>query len=90
MPVGAVKSPPNTIRLAPTPLDIDVNALMWTLGMPTRSSSLDIVAPQRVQVPQVEVRMAAPIWASFKRFAQLRPISWLLATLVPTPQVLPK
>jgi hypothetical protein len=31
----------------------------WAAGSPARSSSLTIVAPQRVQVPHVEVKITA-------------------------------
>ena len=48
-----------TIRLAPTVLEIGTIEQMWAVGIPARSSSFTSVAPQRVQVPHVEVRMAA-------------------------------
>jgi hypothetical protein len=49
-----------TIRLAPTVSAMGTTVAIWTTGMPARSISFTIVAPQRVQVPQVEVRITAP------------------------------
>jgi hypothetical protein len=46
---------------APYVLEIAVMAQMWTVGIPALSISLLIVAPQRVHVPQVEVRITALI-----------------------------
>lgn len=48
---------PSTTRFAPTESEIGVMVAMWTAGIPARSSSFTIVAPQRVSVPHVEVRM---------------------------------
>lgn len=45
-----------TMRLAPTEAAMEVSVQMSAAGMPARSSSLTIVAPQRVPVPQVEVK----------------------------------
>ena len=45
------------IRAAPTVLEMGVTVQTWAAGMPAFSICLMIVAPQRVQVPQVEVRM---------------------------------
>lgn len=44
-----------TMRLAPTEAAMEVRVQMSAAGMPARSNSLTIVAPQRVPVPQVEV-----------------------------------
>lgn len=49
-----------TILLAPTVMEIGVTVQTCTTGMPALSISLTIVAPQRVQVPHVEVRITAP------------------------------
>lgn len=56
-----------TILLAPTVMEIGVTVHIWTTGMPALSISLTIVAPQRVQVPQVEVMITAstPAASSF-------------------------
>ena len=45
------------MRTAPTVLEMGVTVQMWTAGMPAFSICFTIVAPQRVQVPHVEVRM---------------------------------
>jgi hypothetical protein len=46
-----------TIRLAPTVIEMGTIDATWTTGIPMRSISLASVAPQRVSVPQVDVRM---------------------------------
>ena len=76
-----------TILGAPTRSAIDVRLQMSAVGMPARSSSLASVAPQRVPVPQVEVRMAAraPEWR--RSAAHSTPKRWALATEVPFPAV---
>ena len=48
-----------TIRFAPTVREIGVTVHMCTTGKPALSISFTIVAPQRVQVPQVEVSITA-------------------------------
>ena len=45
------------IRLAPTVVAMLVRVQMRTVGIPALSSSFTIVAPQRVPVPQVAVKM---------------------------------
>ena len=45
------------IRLAPTVVAILVSVQMRAVGIPAFSSSFAIVAPQRVPVPQVAVKM---------------------------------
>ena len=48
-----------TIRFAPTVMEMGVTVHICTTGMPARSISLTIVAPQRVQVPHVLVMITA-------------------------------
>ncbi len=48
-----------TILGAPTRMAIDVRLHSSAVGMPARSNSFASVAPQRVPVPHVAVRMAA-------------------------------
>ena len=76
-----------TMRLAPTVSEMGVTVQTCTTGRPARSISLTIVAPQRVQVPQVLVRMTA----STPSATSLRPIlvanSFAEATAVPLPTV---
>ncbi len=76
-----------TIRLAPTDSDMVVMVAMWTTGMLYLSISLTIVAPQRVQVPQVEVRITPSTPASFNSFPISRPNFTEFITAVPVPVV---
>jgi hypothetical protein len=46
-----------TIRFAPTVTEMGTIDATWATGMPIRSISLASVAPQRVSVPQVDVRI---------------------------------
>ena len=75
------------MRGAPTRSAIDVRLHRSAVGIPARSSSLASVAPQRVPVPQVAVRMAAlaPEWR--KSAAHSTPKRRALATEVPLPAV---
>ncbi len=76
-----------TILLAPTVREIGVIEHMWTTGMPARSISLQSVAPQRVQVPQVDVRMTACTPSANNRLAISWPNFLELPTEVPLPTV---
>jgi hypothetical protein len=48
-----------TIRLAPTVREMGTILHTWTVAIPFCSIAFVIVAPQRVSVPQVDVRMTA-------------------------------
>ena len=48
---------PGTMRGTPMADAMEVMVQIWAVGMPARSISFVIVAPQRVPVPQVEVRI---------------------------------
>ena len=76
-----------TMRLAPTVRDMGTIVQMCTVGIPARSSSFTIVAPQRVQVPQVDVSITA--WTPSATISTA--IDWAnflaLATDVPLPTV---
>ena len=63
-----------TIRLAPTMTATGVIVDTCTVGRPERSNSLAIAAPQRVLVPQVEVRITASTPASRNWAAISRPM----------------
>ena len=76
-----------TMRLAPTITATGVMVETCTVGRPARSSSSAIAAPQRVLVPQVEVRMTASTPAARSFAAISRPIRWLCASVVATPVV---
>ena len=78
------------IRLAPTARAMEVMVQICTVGIPARSNSLVIVAPQRVPVPQVEVRITACTPSAINR----RAISWPnflpFSKVVPLPVVVKK
>ena len=76
-----------TILFAPTVIEMGVTVHICTTGMPALSISFTIVAPQRVQVPQVEVMMTAftPACRSFCAYSAAN--FFALATDVPLPTV---
>jgi len=76
-----------TILLAPTDSEIVVMVAMWTMGIPYLSISFTIVAPQRVQVPQVLVRITPSTPAAFSSAPICSPNSLALLTEVPVPVV---
>lgn len=76
-----------TMRLAPTVREMGVTVQTWTTGIPTRSISFTIVAPQRVQVPQVLVRMTAWTPSLTNSWAISAAKDLALATEVPFPTV---
>jgi len=76
-----------TIRFAPTVKDIGTIVHMWTTGMPALSISFTIVAPQRVHVPQVEVRITASTPSCLSSAAMALAYLMALATEVPLPTV---
>ena len=76
-----------TILLAPTVSDTGTRLHMWTIGNPAFSNSFTIVAPQRVQVPQVEPRIIA-VTPSFTRWGIIScAILLASASVVPVPTV---
>ena len=79
---------PWVIRLLPKVSAIGSMAVMCAQGMPERSTSLVIAAPQRVQDPQVETIMAASTPASFSMEAMSRPKASPLINDAPVPAVL--
>ena len=76
-----------TIRFAPTDCEIVVIVAIWTIGIPYFSISFTIVAPQRVQVPQVEVSITPSTPASFNSFPISSPKTIEFPTAVPVPVV---
>ena len=64
-----------------------VMAVTWAVGIPALSSSLASTAPQRVLVPQVEVRITADTPVSLRSRAISRPIRLEFSILVATPVV---
>ena len=76
-----------TIRFAPTITATGVIVETCTVGRPAFSSSFAIAAPQRVLVPQVEVRMTASTPAARSFSAISLPMRALWARVVATPVV---
>ena len=74
------------IRLAPTVREIGTMEQTCAVGSPARSSSLASVAPQRVQVPHVEVRMTActPTFTSFAAMSAPNPAARPTEVALPT------
>ena len=75
------------ILLAPTVLEIGVTVQICTTGKPALSISLTIVAPQRVQVPQVEVKITADTFCLISFCAISSANNFEEATEVPLPTV---
>lgn len=76
-----------TMRFAPTVRDMGTIVHTCTVGSPARSSSFTIVAPQRVQVPQVDVSITAWTPSAISSFAIVWANLLALATEVPLPTV---
>lgn len=76
-----------TILFAPTVSEIGTTVQMCTTGIPALSISLTIVAPQRVQVPQVEVSTTASTLSAISSFAKAAAYFFEFATEVPLPVV---
>ena len=76
------------MRLLPNVSAMGSMAVMCAQGMPERSTSLVIAAPQRVQEPQVETMIAASTPASLNREAMSRPKASPLISDAPVPAVL--
>ena len=87
LPNGCGMATVGTILLAPTVLDMGTMEQAWTTGSPAFSISLTIVAPQRVHVPQVEVRRTASTPAADNSRAMACPNFLALATEVALPTV---
>ncbi len=75
------------ILIAPTVLEIGVTVHIWAVGIPMLSICFTIVAPQRVQVPQVLVIIAPSTPAFFNSSAISFPILVASATEVEFPVV---
>jgi hypothetical protein len=73
--------------LAPTITATGVIVETCTVGRPALYTSFAIAAPQRVLVPQVEVRMTASTRAARSLAAISRPMRSLCARVVATPVV---
>ena len=78
---------PGIILLEPTIIATFVIAHMCAVGIPRRSSSLAIAAPQRVLLPQVEVRRAPAASLDKSCEAMARPIFFAVSKLLTPPEV---
>lgn len=87
LPQGLTISFPCTILGEPPITATGVIAVMWAVGSPARSISLVSAAPQRVLVPQVEVRITAETPSSFSCRAISCPILLAFSIFVATPVV---
>ncbi|SDK14268.1 hypothetical protein SAMN05660472_00858 [Natronincola ferrireducens] len=76
-----------TILLEPTVFATGIKLAICTIVKPAFSISFTIVAPQRVQVPHVEVRITASTPANLKSSAISLPILAASAWVVPVPTV---
>jgi len=79
---------PLIILLDPTIKATGMIEQTWAVGMPARSSSLANVAPQRVLVPQVEVRITPDTPLTLSSSAIVCPILLIVSTMFATPVVL--
>ena len=87
-PTGLTILFPETILLDPTMKATGIMEQMWAVGIPARSSSLVNVAPQRVLVPHVDVRITPETSLSFRSLAMACPILLIVSTMFATPVVL--
>ena len=78
---------PRTTRLTPAARGIAGMALMRAVVIPAFSSSLEIVAPQRLQLPQVATIRAAATPLAVNSPAISAPMRLALVTEVPLPTV---
>ena len=85
--MGEVMETPRRMRFVPTICAIVGSAVMNTVVIPSLSNSFASVAPQRVPVPQVPVRITAPTCASRSSAAISLPNVAAVATGVSTPEV---
>ena len=76
-----------TILLAPTVNEIGVTVHTCTTGIPALSISFTIVAPQRVQVPQVDVNITASTPSATNSLLYFSANAFAEATAVPFPTV---
>jgi len=75
------------ILLAPIVSDIGTTVHICTTGIPALSISFTIVAPQRVQVPQVDVKITAPTPSALSLLTKSSPKPLAFPTDVPVPVV---
>lgn len=88
LPIGLTILTAVTTRGEPTIEATGVIAHTWAVGSPARSISLACADPQRVLVPQVEVKMMPDTPAVLSSTAMACPIFLAFSTVVATPAVL--
>lgn len=88
MPRGLTIFCAGRILLEPTISATRVTAHRWAVGIPALSISFVSVAPQRVLVPQVEVRITPETPSSLRFSAIFLPSSFMTATMHVRPVVL--
>jgi len=76
-----------TILLAPTDIATGIRLHIKAIGKPARSNSFTIVAPQRVQVPQVATKIIASTLSSLSHGIISSAIFLASACVVPVPTV---
>ena len=76
-----------TILFAPTVKDTGTKLHIWTIVKPALSNTFTIVAPQRVQVPQVEPKTMAVTPSLCRRGTISVAIRLASASVVPVPTV---
>lgn len=86
-PVGWTMLSTGVIRVEPTIAATEPMAQICATGNPILSNSLTIADPQRVLVPQVEVRMAPETPAAFSSTAIASPIFLQFSTMLAQPEV---
>lgn len=87
-PIGLTILAAGITRLDPTMSATGVIVHTCEVGIPARSNSLLSAAPQRVLVPQVEVRITPDTSLALSSSAMARPIFFTFSTTVATPAVL--
>ena len=76
-----------TIRMDPTIWATEVIEQIWAVGNPARSSSFVSAAPQRVLVPQVDVRIAPWTPSALSSPAMACPIFFTFSSMLAHPEV---
>ena len=87
-PTGFTIFSPGRILFDPTICATGTMAQIWAVGIPTFSISFVSVAPQRVLVPQVEVKITPETPAVLSSPAIFSPSFFITSTMQATPVVL--
>jgi hypothetical protein len=87
LPKGFTILLPAMILFDPTMKATGIMEQTWAVGIPARSNSLESVAPQRVLVPQVDVRITPETDSALSSAAICFPILIIVSTTLATPAV---